>query len=138
MSKAGFKWGIGSAHDIEEWNIGYEAMSDYGYYQEYIDHYDRIAGRYRLIRFDAISPYFMHSADLGADIVMHSATKYIGGHSDVLGGVESLVELPSLMTHSSVAPEERAKIGITDTLVRLSVGIENADDLIDDLAQALQ
>ena len=205
-----------------------------------------------------LSPYFMHPADLGADIVMHSATKYIGGHSDVLGGVvmtnddalyekiqyyqnaagavmapfdsyivmrgiktlalrmerhgenalkvaeflekhekvsrvvypglasfaqralhrsqacgnggiisfeirgtvddakrflsrlqiialaeslggvESLVELPSLMTHSSVAPEERAKIGITDTLVRLSVGIENADDLIDDLAQALQ
>ncbi|MBQ7280101.1 MAG: PLP-dependent transferase [Bacteroidales bacterium] len=200
-----------------------------------------------------LSPYFMHPLELGADIVMHSATKYIGGHSDVLGGVvmtsnqalyekiqyyqnaagavmapfdsyivmrgiktlalrmerhgenalkiaqfleqhnkvsrvvypglstfpqralhkgqatgdggiitfeikgdvtdakrflsrlkvialaeslggvESLVELPSLMTHSSVPPEERAKIGITDTLVRLSVGIEH----VDDLAQAL-
>ncbi|MBQ7698184.1 MAG: PLP-dependent transferase [Paludibacteraceae bacterium] len=205
-----------------------------------------------------LSPYFMHPLALGADIVMHSATKYIGGHSDVLGGVvmtddaalyekiqyyqnaagavmppfdsyivmrgiktlslrmerhgdnalkvaeylenspkvsrvlypglpsfpqrelhlsqacgnggiitfeikgtiddakrflsrlqvialaeslggvESLVELPSLMTHSSVAPEERAKIGITDTLVRLSVGIENVDDLIADFEQALQ
>ena len=205
-----------------------------------------------------LSPYFMHPIELGADIVMHSATKYIGGHSDVLGGVvmtdndslyekiqyyqnaagavmapfdsyivmrgiktlalrmerhgtnalriahfleshpkvnrvvypgldsfpqralhqsqahgnggiitfdikgdvntakrflsrlriialaeslggvESLVELPSLMTHSSVAPEERLKIGITDTLVRLSVGIEDADDLINDLNQALE
>ena len=53
VSKAGFKWGIGSAHEIEEWDTGYEAMSDYGYYQEYLDHYNRIAGRYRLIRFDA-------------------------------------------------------------------------------------
>ena len=57
--------------------------------------------------------------------------------AESLGGVESLVELPALMTHSSVAPEERQKIGITDTLVRLSVGIENADDLIADLRQAL-
>ena len=57
--------------------------------------------------------------------------------AESLGGVESLVELPSLMTHSSVAPEERAKIGITDTLVRLSVGIENVNDLIADLNQAL-
>ena len=57
--------------------------------------------------------------------------------AESLSGVESLVELPSLMTHSSVPPEERAKIGITDTLVRLSVGIEHVDDLIDDLAQAL-
>ena len=204
-----------------------------------------------------LSPYFMHPAALGADLVMHSATKYIGGHSDVLGGVvmtdrddlyervqyyqnaagavmspfdsyivmrgiktlalrmerhaanalriahfledhpsvgrvvypgldsfpqrelhrnqatgdggiisfelrgniedakrflsrlkiialaeslggvESLIELPAQMTHSSVAPEERQKIGITDTLVRLSVGIENADDLVADLAQAM-
>ena len=204
-----------------------------------------------------LSPYFMNPLELGADIVLHSATKYIGGHSDVLGGVvmlnehnlyekiqyyqnaagavmapfdsylvirgiktlalrmerhaenalkvaefleqhpsvnrvvypglssfgqydlhkrqargnggvlcfeikgdvndakrflsrlqvialaeslggvESLVELPSLMTHSSVAPEERAKNGITDTLVRLSVGVEHAQDLIDDIEQAL-
>lgn len=204
-----------------------------------------------------LSPYFMHPLELGADIVLHSATKYIGGHSDVLGGVvmlndqmlyekiqyfqnasgavmspfdsymvirgiktlalrmerhadnalkvaeflethpmvsrvvypglasfaqrelhqsqaignggvlgfeikgssdvakrflsrlriialaeslggvESLVEIPSLMTHSSVAPEERARIGITDNLVRLSVGVENVQDLIEDLRQAL-
>ena len=44
----------------------------------------------------------------------------------------------SLMTHASVAPEERAKLGITDSLVRLSVGLESKDDLIKDLDQALR
>eukprot|EP01132_Coremiostelium_polycephalum_P003283 gene3283-4112_t len=58
--------------------------------------------------------------------------------AESLGGVESLVELPSIMTHASVPPEERAKLGITDTLIRLSVGIEDPVDLINDLAQALE
>ena len=57
--------------------------------------------------------------------------------AESLGGVESLVEHPALMTHASVAPDVRAALGISDTLVRLSVGIEDADDLIADLAQAL-
>ena len=53
--------------------------------------------------------------------------------AESLGGVESLIEHPALMTHASVAKEEREKIGITDSLIRVSVGIENADDLIGDL-----
>ncbi|EFA79937.1 cystathionine gamma-lyase [Heterostelium album PN500] len=57
--------------------------------------------------------------------------------AESLGGVESLVELPSLMTHASVPLEERIKLGITDTLIRLSVGIEDVNDLIADLSQAL-
>jgi cystathionine gamma-lyase len=57
--------------------------------------------------------------------------------AESLGGVESLIEHPALMTHASVAPDVRAVLGISDTLVRLSVGIEDADDLITDLAQAL-
>ncbi len=58
--------------------------------------------------------------------------------AESLGGVESLIELPGLMTHSSIPDEERKKIGISDTLIRMSVGIENSDDLIEDLAQALE
>ena len=54
-----------------------------------------------------------------------------------LGGVESLIEHPALMTHGSVPAEVRASLGIGDTLVRLSVGIEDADDPIADLAAAL-
>src|SRR5437764_7100442 len=57
--------------------------------------------------------------------------------AESLGGVESLIEHPALMTHGSVPAEVRATLGITDSLVRLSVGIENADDLIADLSAAL-
>ena len=57
--------------------------------------------------------------------------------AESLGGVESLIEHPAIMTHASVPPENRAKIGISDTLVRISVGIEDADDLIADLEHGL-
>jgi cystathionine gamma-lyase len=57
--------------------------------------------------------------------------------AESLGGVESLIEHPALMTHGSVPPEVRAALGIGASLVRLSVGIEDADDLIADLAAAL-
>jgi cystathionine gamma-lyase len=58
--------------------------------------------------------------------------------AESLGGVESLIEHPGLMTHASIPPEKRMKIGIDDGLVRLSVGIEHVDDLIADLEQALR
>jgi cystathionine gamma-lyase len=57
--------------------------------------------------------------------------------AESLGGVESLIEHPAIMTHASVPPEVRAELGIDDGLVRLSVGIEDADDLIQDLRSAL-
>jgi cystathionine gamma-lyase len=57
--------------------------------------------------------------------------------AESLGGVESLVDHPAIMTHASVPAEERAKLGISDQLIRLSVGIEALDDLIADLDQAL-
>ena len=58
--------------------------------------------------------------------------------AESLGGVESLVEHPAIMTHASVAPEILANLGIDDGLVRLSVGIEDCEDLLEDLEQALQ
>jgi len=58
--------------------------------------------------------------------------------AESLGGVESLIEHPALMTHASIPAKKRAAIGIEDGLVRLSVGIEHVDDLIGDLHQALQ
>jgi cystathionine gamma-lyase len=57
--------------------------------------------------------------------------------AESLGGVESLIEHPAIMTHGSVPPDVRATLGISETLVRLSVGIEEPDDLIADLAAAL-
>jgi cystathionine gamma-lyase len=57
--------------------------------------------------------------------------------AESLGGVESLVNHPETMTHASVPPEHRQKIGITSDLLRFSVGIEDANDLIADIRQAL-
>ncbi len=57
--------------------------------------------------------------------------------AESLGGVETLISHPASMTHASVPPEDRRRIGITDGLIRISVGIEDAEDLIADLGQAL-
>ncbi len=57
--------------------------------------------------------------------------------AESLGGVESLAGHPATMTHASIPKEDRLKIGLTDSLIRLSVGIEDVDDLIEDLEQAL-
>ena len=72
-----------------------------------------------------------------------NATKVLSGThyfslAESLGGVESLIGHPASMTHASIPKEERLKVGLTDSLIRLSVGIEDAEDLIADLAQALE
>ena len=58
--------------------------------------------------------------------------------AESLGGVESLIEHPAIMTHASIPPEIREEIGISDGLVRLSVGIESLEDLIQDLEASLK
>jgi cystathionine beta-lyase/cystathionine gamma-synthase len=58
--------------------------------------------------------------------------------AESLGGVETLISHPATMTHASVLPETRDRLGITDGLVRISVGIEDTDDIIEDLDQALK
>jgi cystathionine beta-lyase len=58
--------------------------------------------------------------------------------AESLGGVESLCGHPATMTHASIPREERAKVGLSDSLIRLSVGIEDAEDLVKDLANALE
>ena len=57
--------------------------------------------------------------------------------AESLGGVETLISHPATMTHASVPADRRAAIGITDGLVRISAGIEDIDDLVEDLTQAL-
>lgn len=65
-----------------------------------------------------------------------SSTKIIS-LAESLGGVESLINHPATMTHASIPKEERIKNGLKDSLIRLSIGIEDADDLIEDLKQAI-
>ena len=58
--------------------------------------------------------------------------------AESLGGYESLAELPYLMTHASIEEKERVALGVTDNLIRISVGLENVEDIIADLDQALK
>ena len=58
--------------------------------------------------------------------------------AESLGGYESLAELPYLMTHASVEEKERVALGVTNNLIRVSVGLENVHDIIADLDQALR
>jgi cystathionine gamma-lyase len=82
----------------------------------------------------------MVSFDIGGDL--ERARRFLENTrlfalAESLGGVESLVNHPAIMTHGSVPRENRERLGITDTLIRLSVGIEDVDDLIEDLSTAL-
>ncbi|MBV8074081.1 MAG: PLP-dependent transferase, partial [Candidatus Eremiobacteraeota bacterium] len=74
-------------------------------------------------------------AERALDFVRHTKLFSL---AESLGGVESLISIPSRMTHGSIPKEERERRGVTDGLIRLSVGIEDADDLIADLEQALE
>jgi cystathionine beta-lyase/cystathionine gamma-synthase len=58
--------------------------------------------------------------------------------AESLGGVESLIENPALMTHGSVPPEQRKILGIDDNFIRISTGIEEVEDLLNDIKQALE
>src|SRR3569623_1029735 len=78
------------------------------------------------------SPMLQDPLDLGATAVVHSATQ-----AESRGGVESLAEHPAIMTHASIPAEFRRGLGISDTLVRLSVGLEHVEDLWRDLQAGL-
>jgi cystathionine beta-lyase/cystathionine gamma-synthase len=82
-----------------------------------------------------LKPGSKKSALERARSMLRSTTLFACAES--LGGVESLIEAPALMTHASVPPAQREKIGIADGLIRVSVGIEHIDDLIGDLEEAL-
>ena len=76
------------------------------------------------------------------DESMEAATKVLSSTklfalAESLGGVESLINHPASMTHASIPREERIKNGLSDGLIRLSVGIEDASDLIEDLNNAI-
>jgi cystathionine gamma-lyase/homocysteine desulfhydrase len=85
--------------------------------------------------FGGMVSFDVGSAEKAAEVL--SKVKYFT-LAESLGAVESLISIPALMTHASIPAERRAKLGITDGLIRISVGIEDVEDLVDDLKQALQ
>ncbi|HEY4797447.1 MAG TPA: PLP-dependent transferase, partial [Bacteroidia bacterium] len=80
--------------------------------------------------------FVLKGADFEATAAVMRKTK-VFSLAESLGGVESLINHPASMTHASIPKAERERLGITDNLIRLSVGIEDADDLIEDLRNAL-
>ena len=84
----------------------------------------------------------MISFDLKGGSIEDANTVLSGTHlfslAESLGGVESLIGHPASMTHASIPRESRLKVGLTDSLIRLSVGVEDVDDLIEDLRQAIE
>lgn len=87
--------------------------------------------------FGGMVSFTLKSDDIEAATKLTTLTK-IFALAESLGGVESLIEHPASMTHSSLPREVRLRSGLEDTLIRLSVGIEDADDLTEDLKQALE
>lgn len=85
--------------------------------------------------FGGMVSFDVGSAKKAAEVL--SKVKYFT-LAESLGAVESLISVPAKMTHASIPSERRAELGITDGLIRISVGIEDVEDLIDDLKQALQ
>ena len=82
----------------------------------------------------SLAGYQVKSASNGKECVKKAKLFSL---AESLGGVESLIGHPSTMTHAAIPKNEREEAGITDSLIRLSVGIEDAEDLIADLEQAL-
>ena len=86
--------------------------------------------------FGAMVSFDLHKDRMSEATRVLSNTK-IFTLAESLGGVESLIGHPATMTHASIPKPEREKVGLTDSLIRLSIGVEDAQDLIDDLEQAL-
>ena len=100
------------------------------------DHPNHEAAKKQMKMFGAMVSFDLHdNSEASANKVL-SGTHYFQ-LAESLGGVESLIGHPASMTHASIPREERLKVGLTDSLIRLSVGIEDVDDLIADLDNAL-
>ncbi|KAJ3168225.1 hypothetical protein HDU88_001664 [Geranomyces variabilis] len=86
--------------------------------------------------FGGMVSFRLRNGDLRASNTFLSTLKLFA-LAESLGGVESLAELPAVMTHASLTPEAREALGVTDSLIRLSVGVEDAEDLIRDIQAGL-
>lgn len=104
------------------------------YYPGLPDHPGRALHESQAGGFGGMIAFDMGSLERGAAVLRNARLFSL---AESLGGVESLISHPATMTHASVPREEREKVGLTDGLVRISVGIEDLEDLLADLAQAL-
>ncbi len=106
------------------------------YYPGFEDHPNHEIAKRQMKDFGGMVSFDLKEDTVDAANTILTKTHYFS-LAESLGGVESLIGHPSTMTHASIPREERLKIGLTDSLIRLSVGIEDIDDLIMDLKEAL-
>lgn len=107
------------------------------YWCGFEDHHGYAVAKKQMRGFGGMMSFTLKDQSTEAAYRVLSSTKLFS-LAESLGGVESLINHPASMTHASIPREERIKTGLTDSLIRLSVGIEDADDLIDDLKQAIE
>ncbi len=106
------------------------------YWCGFADHPNYEIAKTQMRAFGGMMSFTLKDDSIEAAKKVLSSTKLFS-LAESLGGVESLINHPSSMTHASIPREERIKNGLSDGLIRLSVGIEDADDLVEDLKQAI-
>ena len=106
------------------------------YWPGFEDSHNYAIARKQMRDFGGMISFELKDNSTDAAMKVLSSTKLFS-LAESLGGVESLINHPASMTHASIPREERIKNGLSDSLIRLSVGIEDADDLIADLQQAI-
>jgi cystathionine gamma-lyase len=124
-----------NAGRIAEFLVAHPAV-DKVYYPGLPGHPNHEVAKTQMRGFGGMISFTLKKNTLEAAVQVLSGTRLFS-LAESLGGVESLIGHPASMTHASIPKEEREKTGVTDSLIRLSVGVEDADDLIDDLARAL-
>ncbi len=111
-------------------------LVDEVYWPGFEDHFNHDVAKSQMKDFGGMVSFTLKGDDIEKSKKIVSSTKLFT-LAESLGGVESLIGHPSTMTHASIPREERLKSGVKDSLIRLSVGIEDADDLVSDLANAM-
>jgi cystathionine beta-lyase/cystathionine gamma-synthase len=106
------------------------------YWPGFEDHPGYAVAKKQMCDFGGMLSFVLQNDSIEEAMRVLSSTKLFS-LAESLGGVESLINHPASMTHASIPKEERIKNGLSDSLIRLSVGIEDADDLIEDLEKAI-
>ena len=106
------------------------------YWPGFPDHHNHAIAKKQMRDFGGMMSFELKGDKLENAVKLMESVKLFS-LAESLGGVESLINHPASMTHASIPKEERMKNGLTDTLMRLSIGVEDVEDLIEDLTQAL-
>jgi cystathionine gamma-lyase len=125
-----------NARKIAEWLLTQPKVKDV-YYPGFENHPGHEIAKKQMRDFGGMVSFTLKDDTQEAAVKVLTAT-HLFSLAESLGGVESLVGHPATMTHASIPREERLKVGLTDSLIRLSVGVEDVEDLIQDLTNALK